>query len=96
MSNSKKSNKKRIPMHVTSTGFKFKLDPKRLGNYELVEAISEADENPMMMPKVVKLLLGSNQAKKLKDHVRDEEGFVSTEKMMGEIEEIFKIQQVKN
>lgn len=90
-----KKNKKRLPMHVTSTGFRYTLDPKRLSNYELVEAIAEADENPLLMPKVVKLLLG-HQAEKLKDHLRDKDGFVSTEKMMNEIQDIFKSQQVKN
>lgn len=91
----KNNKKKRYPMNVTKTGFKYILDPKRLGNYELVEAIAEVDENPLMVPKVVKLLLG-NQAEKLKDHVRDEEGFVSTEKLMAEIMDIFANKAVKN
>ena len=92
----KNNRKKRHPMHVTPTGFQFTLDPKRLSNYELVEAIAEADENPMMTPKVVNLLLGTTQAKKLKDHVRDEDGFVPQDKLMAEIKAIFKTQQVKN
>lgn len=91
----KNNKKKRYPMNVTKTGFKYTLDPKRLENYELVEAIAEVDENPLMVPKVVKLLLG-NQAEKLKDHVRDEEGFVSTEKLMAEIMDIFANKAVKN
>lgn len=95
MSQNKNNNKKKQPFQTTSTGFKFRLDPKRLSNYELVEAIAESDENPLLLPKVVKLLLG-DQAEKLKDHVRDEDGIVSTEKMMVEIQDIFAAQQVKN
>lgn len=91
-----KKQKKHIDLKVTSSGFKYRLDPKRLGNYELIEAIAEADENPMKMPMVVKLLLGEKQAQQLKNHCRDEEGFVSTEKLMEEVKEIFKSQQVKN
>ncbi|HEM4671140.1 hypothetical protein HO932_05300 [Streptococcus suis] len=87
---------KRVSLNVTSTGFKFRLDQKRLGNYELVEAIAEAEDNPLKMPIVVKLLLGDAQAKLLKEHCRDSEGFVSTEKLMDEVKYIFKSQQVKN
>lgn len=83
-------------MTKTSTGFEFELDEKRLNNYELVEAIAEADNNPMMLPKVVKLLLGSVQASNLKDHLRDENGLVDTNKMLSEVKEIFESKQVKN
>lgn len=88
--------KKKRQFQTTSTGFKFYLDKKRLGNYEFIEAIAEVDDNPLVLPKVVKLLLGDNQADKLKNHVRDEDGIVSTEKMMSEIQEIFASQKVKN
>lgn len=79
----------------TSTGFEFVLDKKRLNNYELVEALGEMEENPLYLPKVVNLLLG-DQAKKLKDHVRDESGIVDTEKMMAEVKEIFEAKPIKN
>lgn len=91
----KNNKKKRYPMNVTKTGFKYTLDPKRLGNYELVEAIAEVDDNPLMVPKVVKLLLG-NQAEKLKEHVRDANGFVSTQKLTNELADIFSNNSIKN
>lgn len=81
---------------TTSTGFQFEIDKKRLNNYELVEALGELDTNPLVLPKVVRLILGS-QAEDLKNHVRDEDGLVSVDAMSQEIKEIFESQaQVKN
>lgn len=73
----------------TSSGFEYKISKARLENYELIEALSEVDENPLLLPKTVNLLLGKEQANKLKDHLRDEDGLVSTEKLSNEIMEIF-------
>lgn len=80
----------------TSSGFVFQLDEKRLNNYELVEAISEIEGNPLVFPRLLKLLLGDEAAAALKDHVRDEDGLVSVERMTEEITEIFAHHQVKN
>ena len=80
---------------TTKSGFFFEIEDKRLNNYELLEAISEVDENPLALPKVIKLLLGDNKANALKNHVRDEEGFVSAEDLMAEIKEIFEAKQLK-
>lgn len=79
---------------TTSTGFAYEISEKRLNNYELVESLADMEENPLSFPKVMKLLLG-DQVTDLKDHVRDEEGFVSTEALMAECKEIFDNQQVK-
>ncbi len=80
---------------TTKSGFKFEIDDKRLNNYELLEAISEIEESPLALPRVIKLLLGDNKAKALKNHVRDDEGFVSSEKLSAEIMEIFESQTLK-
>lgn len=80
---------------TTKSGFKFDIEDKRLNNYELLEAISEVDDNALALPKVIKLLLGDNKANALKNHVRDEEGFVSAEDLMAEIKEIFEAKQLK-
>ncbi|MGX6962426.1 hypothetical protein [Vagococcus xieshaowenii] len=77
---------------LTSSGFAYVLEKERLDNYELLEAISEIEEDPTVVPKVIKLLLGKEQAQVLKDHVRDEKGFVPAEKMMAELQEIFETQ----
>lgn len=78
----------------TSTGFTFEIEKARLDNYELVEVISEVDTNPLVFPRMLKLLLG-DQTVALKDHVRDEDGFVSTEKLAAEVSEIFNSNQAK-
>lgn len=81
----------------TKSGFSYELDKERLNNYELLEAIEELEENPLVLSRVVNLLLGKEQTKKLKDHLRTENGIVPTEKMSEEITEIFRNQgETKN
>lgn len=81
----------------TKSGFKYSVAEERLNNYELLEAISELEEDPMVLTRVVDLLLGKEQKKTLKDHVRTEDGLVPTEKLSEEITEIFQGQnEVKN
>ena len=81
----------------TKSGFSYELDKERLNNYELLEAIEELEENPLVLSRVVNLLLGKEQTKKLKDHLRTENGIVPTEKMSEDITEIFQNQgETKN
>lgn len=81
----------------TESGFEYVLDKKRLDNYELLEVITEVDNNPALMPKALKLLLGDDQANALKEHVRDEEGFVPGQRMAEELANIFQNQaETKN
>lgn len=77
----------------TTSGFEYEISKARIENYELIEALSEVDENPLLLPKAVNLLLGNEQADKLKEHLRDNEGLVSTERLSKEIEEIFQSQK---
>jgi len=78
---------------TTTTGFKFELSENRLNNFELVETLAEVDENPLLLPKVVVMLLGKEQSDRLKNHLRDEEGLVSTDAMTKEVMEIFASQK---
>lgn len=81
----------------TKSGFEYEIAKARLENYELIETLAEVDQNPLLLPKTVNLLLGKEQANKLKDHLRDDEGLVSTEKLSNEIMEIFQSQsETKN
>lgn len=81
----------------TNSGFEYKISKARLENYELIEALSEVEENPLLLPKAVNLLLGKEQANELKDHLRDDEGLVSSEELSHEITEIFQGQsETKN
>lgn len=79
----------------TNSGFKFEINENQLKNYEFVELVAEVDENELLMPKLLKLLLG-DQVEALKDHIRDESGIVPIEKMVTEIKDIFENAQVKN
>ena len=72
----------------TKTGFKYELSEERLDNYELLECLAEMEENPMVMPKVLFLLLGKEQVKKLKDHIRTEDGMVPAMQVGEELQDI--------
>ena len=76
----------------TKSGFNYHIDENVLQDYELLEAIAETEKNPIYITKVVRMLLGDD-VDKLKDHVRDEKGHVSIEKMNAEITEIFEAQK---
>ncbi|MGX7088110.1 hypothetical protein [Gemella morbillorum] len=78
---------------VTKSGFAYSILEKNLNNYELVEVLGELETNPLFLPKVLKLLLGKEQVEKLKNHLRDADGIIDTEKMAAELEDIFKAQQ---
>lgn len=78
---------------VTKSGFAYSILEKNIKNYELVEALGELDTNPLVLPRVLNLLLGKEQTQKLKDHVRDEDGIIDTEKVTLELEDIFKAQE---
>lgn len=79
---------------TTKTGFSFDISMERMENYEVVETIAEIDENPLVLPLLLKLLLG-DQVAALKDHVRGEDGMVPTQKLMDEVRDIFESQNVK-
>ena len=79
---------------TTKTGFPFDISMERMENYEVVETIAEIDENPLVLPRLLKLLLG-DQVAAFKDHVRGEDGIVPTQKLMDEVRDIFESQNVK-
>jgi len=81
----------------TDTGFMYKVSEENLDNYELLEALGEVEENPLVISKVVNLLLGKKQTEKMKDHVRSKNGIVSSEKMTEELKSIFEsVNKAKN
>ena len=73
----------------TSTGFEFDIEDERLDDMELVDIMAEIDENPLLMPKLCKMLLGEEQKKRLYDHLRSEGGRVPIEATTNAIQEIF-------
>ena len=81
---------------VTKSGFEYELTDERLNNFELFDVMAEVDENSLLIPKMLTLLLGKDQKKALYDHLRDEKGIVPIEKVTEEIKEIFDNEKVKN
>lgn len=80
------------------SGFEYEVTEEVRDNMELLDAIVEADENPLAVSKVVKLLLGEDQRRKLYDHLRTENGNVPIQAVCNAVAEIFRGagQAVKN
>lgn len=73
----------------TSTGFQFEVEDSVLDNMELVDLLAENSENPLTISKIIKLVLGDAQRKKLYDNLRTEDGRVPMEAVAQAIAEIF-------
>jgi len=74
---------------VTKSGFAYSIPKSKLNNYELIEALAEMEENPLIFPKVLKLVLGKKQTEKLKNHLRAKDGTIDVDKMNAELKGIF-------
>lgn len=65
---------------VTKNGFAFEITDERTDNMELIDALADIDEgNPLAVSKVLTLLLGPEQKKRMYDFVRTEDGIVSAQ-----------------
>ena len=60
----------------TAAGFAYTVDPDDLNSMELLEAIAEVDENPLRLPAVITMVLGTEQKKAMYDHYRGKNGKV--------------------
>lgn len=75
---------------TTSTGFVFKIKEEDLDNYELLEKLEEmTNGNGLAIAGVPKMLLGAEQEKELKEHVRKLNGRVTASGMLKEVMDIF-------
>lgn len=74
---------------TTDSGFKFTIREADLNNFELLEILSDVDENPLQLPKLLNMLLGAEQKKALYDHVRLKDGTVPIDIITNEIMSIF-------
>ena len=74
---------------ITSTGFAFAVEEKRLDNMELVDAIAKVDKDPTAVSRVLDLMLGEEQKHCLYDHLRTEDGRVPIGAMTDALTEIF-------
>lgn len=80
----------------TESGFEYEVSDAAMNNYELVEVLAEMDTNPLLLPKLVKMLLGKEQKNKLLEHLRTEDGNVPIDAISTEITEIFQSGKAKN
>lgn len=80
---------------TTKSGFAYSIPINKLNNYEILDAIYEAEENTLLIAKVITLLLGKDGKKKLMDHLRLEDGTVPFDKLEEEIAEIFSGAKIK-
>ena len=75
---------------ITKSGFSYELEENVFDNMELVDIIAEATENdPVAVSRLVKLVLGMEQRKRLYDHLRTEDGRVPTAAVFETVGEIF-------
>lgn len=82
---------------VTKSGFEYQVDAELLNDMELLDAISDMENNFLNLSKVVRKVLGEEQRKALYDHVRDESGRVPVDAVSAEFVEILSgTQQGKN
>lgn len=73
----------------TESGFICEINPLLLDDMELIDSLAEIEENPLVLPKVIVKLLGSDLKKKLYDHVRAKDGRVPVEAISKELADIF-------
>ena len=74
---------------VTKNGFAFEITAERADNMELIDALADIDDgNLLAVSKVLTLLLGPEQKKKMYDFVRTEDGIVSAQTVSEMIVEI--------
>ena len=74
----------------TSTGFAFSILKKALKNWELAEIWPDDINNLTVMQtdKIMNLILGTEQYKKLIEHCRDKDNIVDSDMMVDEITDI--------
>lgn len=72
------------------SGLELEMDEKVMDNMELVDTLAEAaDEDPLAVSRMVKLVLGAENRKKLYDHLRTEDGRVPVAQVSDALKEIF-------
>lgn len=75
---------------VTHKGFMVKIPVKRFADYELIDLLGhlEADENPIYVPRIMRMLLGERQHQAMIEHFREPDGSISMEPVNELLQEI--------
>lgn len=72
----------------TQSGFEFEINKSNI-DMELLDMLADLDDNPALIGKVLKTLLGEEQKRALYDFVRDDSGHVPIDKTTAELIDIF-------
>lgn len=73
-----------------ANGFEVDIQQDVLDDMELIEAIAEADSGSVTaVPRLVELLMGKENKKRLYDHIRQQEGKVRVTQVSACIKDIF-------
>lgn len=84
---------------TTATGFEFAVDTAVFDDWEILEKLNVIDSGDASATvDVARAVLGEDQLKALKEHVRNEDGKVTITAMMEVLEDIFNAsnEQTKN
>lgn len=74
---------------VTATGFECEVDENVVNDWEFVEILADASEgNVLAAIPAMKTMLSKDGYARLKEHCRDENGKISTERMFIEFTDI--------
>ena len=73
---------------TTASGFSFSISDEAANDMELFDLFAEADQNPLALPPLINRLLGTEQKKRLYDHLRNENGIVPIDKVGDELLEM--------
>lgn len=74
---------------ITESGFNFEIEEEAIDDYELFENLCAIDNGDISKITIVADgYLGKEQLKRLKEHCRNENGRISTTKMIDEITQI--------
>lgn len=71
-----------------TNGFEVKVEPDELNDMYFVEALADIETDVLVLPKVMKMMLGDEQKKALYKSLEDENGRVPIEAITDAITEI--------
>lgn len=74
---------------TTAAGCSVTVDPQIGDDWELLEMLSEFDDDPSLSIKIFKKLLGDEQYKAVKDNLKAKNGRISVTDMAAEMTSIF-------
>lgn len=72
----------------TSKGFNFAIEEQDLNDMEFLELMAEVDENPLLFPKLIEMMLGKEQKSALYEFYRNEQGKVPIDEIRDAVGEI--------